>query len=701
MCATGPANDERLRALRERPRSRARIAANGEAGPVVRDGAFYLQVDDVVTPGYHPFDLAGQSLVFEPRNGTFAVRRTALQYLEPAGEPLRDFQTATGAQWHAVEVNLTSFAFPIFGQQVTRLYLSAFNGIHFAPPGEETAMQFDGVEAAVHRDALLSPLMITKGKPSRLHYPRVFAGERADAVVITWRSETGDFKYDVQAELRSDGSFVYSYRSLLRMRWGAPVVSPGFDPSSATFRFLGGANDSPNDVPSTAVPSLRGMADLRRVEVSRVNESDLFAVRLQLGAAVAPEVIEDGQSLRYVVQLGPAFAVLEVLRTNWNIRGFYASTSAMNGASVRIDGNVIEFYGVQLPADTAITQSLRVWTYTRPTTSVADFASVEIALDVPSKRIATDLSSADGGPLPLPITEPFVLGTFDPHSLWERLQAKYALSNYDIDGVAMYQTYFTDLIFYAGAYSTVGNPQVDGVRSGSNLYGTRVLRAPALLHMNQLEYGWNATTKNASHVILHEFGHRWLYFFRIMEEGTSARVLNPVSAHPGGFVHTPAAFRVYDDQDASVMGGGFFTAQGDGMFQARASNSGYSWTDLYLMGLAAPQEVPPWFYLRNSDPPLPLQYYPTNGAVVRAEQRDVNVDQIIAAEGPRNPPAAMSQRSFRVLFVLVTESEPSASEIAKLNEWRALLVKDFDLATGGRAKVDTNWVRPTKRRAVR
>ena len=702
MCGTGPENDERLRALHERPRDRSRLAANAESVPSVHDGAFYLPVDDIVNPGYRPFDLLNQSLVFEPRNGTFAVRRTALQYVEPAGEPVREFQGATGAAWHRVEHDLP-FAFPIFGQQVTKLYLTAFNGIHFARPAEETAMQFDDLEAAVHRDAVLSPLMITKSKPSRLHYPKLYVDQRPDAVVLTWRSTTApDFQYDVQAELRGDGSFMYSYRTLLRMRWGTPVVSAGFNPDTATYRALGGANDGANDVSASAVTALRTMADLRRVEVLRVNESDLFTVRLKLGAPLIAQSIGDNQSLRYVVQIGATFAVLEVFNTSWNITSFYASSAALNGASVRIAGDVIEIYGIQLPGtSTSATHTAFAWSYTRPTNPAVDFARGDFKFDVPAKRIATDLSSANGSELPLPITEPFILGALDPASVWERLQQHYVLSDYGVDALAIYQTYFTDLIFYAGAYSTVGNPQVDGVRSGVSSYGTLVKRRPALLHMNQLEYGWNARPELASHVVLHEFGHRWLYFINIVEGGEMKRSLNPVSSHPGGFVHTPAAFRVYDEQDASVMGGGFFTQQPDGTYKARASNAGFSWTDLYLMGLAAPEEVPPWFYLANSNPALPLQYYPANEIVVTAEQRGVSIDQIIAAEGVRNPPAAMSQRLFKVLFVLVTEGEPTAQEIAKLNEWRALLETNFTIATGGRAKVETDWVRPAKRRAAR
>ena len=180
------------------------------------------------------------------------------------------------------------------------------------------------------------------------------------------------------------------------------------------------------------------------------------------------------------------------------------------------------------------------------------------------------------------------------------------------------------------------------------------------------------------------------------------RALNPSSPHPAAFVHTPAAFRVFGDDEASVMGGATYASQNDGAYRAHASNGGYSWTDLYLMGLATPEEVQPWFYLANTDPPQPLEYWPADGAMVRGDRREVAIHQVIDAEGPRSPSAAISQRLFRVLFVLVTDgANPSEEEVAKVNEWRALLEHTFSLATGGRGRVETEWVRPAKRRATR
>jgi len=707
MCATSASNDARLRALHERMSMRPRIAANAvPTVPVLREGAFYIDADDGVIADYRPFDLGEQSLVFEPRaDSKFAVRREALRYIEPAGAPLRDFQIRTGTPWYSVRYDL-GFVFPIFGRDVTTLYLTAFNGIHFSTPNEPGMNQFDALEAVLNREPLLSPLMITNRKPSRLAYPLLFVEQNADGVVITWRSATGaDFGYDVQAELHKDGSVVYSYRAPRVLRWGTPVLSAGFDPANVTRRALGGLDDARGDlVAGTYASSLADMNDIRRFDVYRVDESELFVLRLQVAAAVNPSKLTNGESLRYVVQVGNVAAWLDVTKTGWSITPFNAAGAAVaNGAEVRFDGDAIEFYGLQAPADAAIDAQVVVWAVAPSTNRTIDFASRSIAFDAPLRRIAGDLSSvANGSELSLPITEAFTLGELDPASVWERLQSTFALSSYDIDAVAIYQSFFTDIIFYAGAYSTGGNAGVDGIAAPSATRGSTVARRPSLLHMNQLTYGWNSSERSSSHVMLHELGHRWLYFARLFEGGQASRVLNPVSAHPAGYVHTPSAFRVWDDGESSVMGGAVFSLLSDGRYRAHAANYGYSWPDLYLMGLASPEEVETWFYVANTDPALPKEYWPADGATVTGERRNVNVGQIMIAEGARNPPTATSQRMFRVLFVLVTGAGgPADEEVAKINEWRALLEKTFTIATGGRARVTTDYARATKKRALR
>src|SRR6185436_11455644 len=341
LCATSEANDARVRAVFERMASRPRIAAHaGPAAPVARDGAFYLAADEELVPGYRPFDLDGQSLVFEPRPGSkFEVRHEPLRYIEPSSAFRYDFQTRTATPWHSFAYDIQGAPLTLFGRTVTRLHLTAFNGIHLDAPSEIAATQFDALEAAVHRGPVLSPLMITNRKPSRLHYPQLFVEETASAVVITWRSTTGEtFGYDVQAELRRDGSIVYSYRSTRAMRWGTPLLSAGFDPATVTRRALGGVDDPQSDLASGTAPEVAPMTDIRRVDVQRIDESDLLVLRLRLRGAVNAQVLGAGQTLRYIMQIGNATAWLEVDGSGWSIIPFNAPREIANGATVSIAG---------------------------------------------------------------------------------------------------------------------------------------------------------------------------------------------------------------------------------------------------------------------------------------------------------------------------------------------------------------------------
>jgi hypothetical protein len=693
MCGTGPATDRRVAAIHARTQARlASLAGDSSRAATLREGAFYLQTDETITAGYRPLDLIGQSLVFTPSGGdAVTLHRDALRYVEPSGGPLIDFQTNTDA--HFIVHDLP-FSVPLFGENVTRIYVSAFNAIHTSEPPRQTALQFDALQAGVHRGAVLSPLMITTGKPRFLDYPRVWIDDAADGVVVTWRSSTNaPFGYDLQAKIAKDGTITYSYREVVAMRWGTPVLSRGFDPAEVSRTLLRSMTDSANDVDDSVPAPLRAMLDVRGVDSQRLAGADLFAVRVALGEAIDRTKLAEGEVLTVQLVVAADVAMVEIDRDEIRVSAFGGAAPARDAAGATIEGNVIEFYGAQrFTRET----SARVRTYFGD--EQADTMSLGIPFGAPPRSIVSDLSAVpDATTLPLPLAEPFVLGELDPLRVWNLVRDSYGISTYDYDAVAMYQSFYTDLIFYAGAYATRGNPQVDGIVTGRGI-GQGTPRSPTLLHLNQLTYNYSATTERASQVMLHELGHRWLYYFNIMEGGDETNSLNPVSGHPAAYVHTPAAFPVWGANEASVMGGGYFTPEGGGSYRAHAANHGYSWTDLYIMGLAAPAEVPPWFYIAGTD--FPGEYWPQEGAIATGERRDVEVGQIIAAHGPRLPSVESSQRMFRVLFVLVTENaEPTEAEVAKVNEWRALLERNFVLATGGRGRVVTTFVRPSRRRA--
>jgi hypothetical protein len=682
QCGTSPDNDRRIAALHARPRDRAQSAATAIAPPVRRDGAIYLEANDLVAPGFRSFDLLGNSLVFSPRDGNrYAVARESLRYVEPVSEP-RSLPQGT--------LEELGFTFSAFGRNVERVYVTAFGGITFDEPQGGVPVGTNEIEALLMPQPLIAPLL----QPSLKLFPepRIHVDRTPSSLIVTWRSVPEEFGYDVQAQLHADGSIVFSYKSMHNVHWGTPVLTAGSDADALPRRVLSGM-DVPAGTRPGVNPVLRDMADLRRIDVLRVAESDVWSVRLTLAAPIDASKLQGDQSLTYRFIFGAEFARIIVRRNGTTVEPFNVQGSLPEGVAGRVDGNTVEIFGLQRAPRT---DELFVATFAAAT-SVADSAVQSVSLDAPPARVAVDLTAASGSELPLPIVEPFVLPALDPFAVWDQMKAAFGFTDEEIDGVAIYQTFFTDLVLFATAYATGGNPQVDGIQPPEPGRGSGEPRIPTLLHMNQLNFDENADERMASVLMLHEFGHRWLYKLEFADAQSAKNpVLSPQSFHPAAYVDTRSAFALYGEDESSVMGGGHFTNIGPNRWRAGAQQYGFSWTDLYLMGLAGPDEVSPWFYLAGTS--LPQSYFPQDGIEVTAPKHEVSLPQVITALGPRNPPQARSQRAFRVLFVLVTEpgKEPAAAEVAKIEWLRAKMERDFSIVTGGRGRVITD--RPANRR---
>jgi hypothetical protein len=99
----------------------------------------------------------------------------------------------------------------------------------------------------------------------------------------------------------------------------------------------------------------------------------------------------------------------------------------------------------------------------------------------------------------------------------------------------------------------------------------------------------------------HELGHRWAADARALVNGDTI-ALGPV--HWAAGVHLPAAFPYSNPNEADAMGGSTWQENGDSTYTQLDRDyyspaKGFSWLALYLMGFAKPEEVPPFFILRN------------------------------------------------------------------------------------------------------
>jgi hypothetical protein len=141
------------------------------------------------------------------------------------------------------------------------------------------------------------------------------------------------------------------------------------------------------------------------------------------------------------------------------------------------------------------------------------------------------------------------------------------------------------------------------------------------------------------------------------------------------------------------MGGANWRDNGDGTFTQLANGtmnpaSGFSYLELYLMGLLPASKVPDFFVLRNQQS---LGRTPEGNAMVKADKVTITIQDVIAHNGPRVPSFEAAPKAFNTAIVAVTMHgrRPSAAMLGQLegiaSAWRAYWTK----VTGGVSTMTT------------
>ena len=189
----------------------------------------------------------------------------------------------------------------------------------------------------------------------------------------------------------------------------------------------------------------------------------------------------------------------------------------------------------------------------------------------------------------------------------------------------------------------------------------------------------------------HEMGHRWSAFVSAKVNGETIQ-LGPT--HWARGLQAPVAFPYQRPVEASAMGGGVWQDNLDGTFTQLDDDyyvpaTGWSYLDLYLMGLIAPSEVPDFFILRNLVP----QGRDANGhPIFKADRTKVTIQDVIAVEGPRLPDVDHSQKDFNTGMVVVVEhgKTPSKELIERTEGIRLRWMDYWTTTTGHRSTMTTN-----------
>ena len=116
--------------------------------------------------------------------------------------------------------------------------------------------------------------------------------------------------------------------------------------------------------------------------------------------------------------------------------------------------------------------------------------------------------------------------------------------------------------------------------------------------------------------------------------------------------------------------------------------TGWSHLDLYLMGLAAPSEVPDFFFLKN----LVRAGADAKGhPLYRGDRAKVTIEDVIASLGPRLPDHEHAQKEFNtgLVAVVLHGAKPSRELVDRTNAIGKAWVEFWSTTTGYRSIMTT------------
>ena len=203
---------------------------------------------------------------------------------------------------------------------------------------------------------------------------------------------------------------------------------------------------------------------------------------------------------------------------------------------------------------------------------------------------------------------------------------------------------------YSGSYFAVSN-DVEGI--GVDSFRNEEWGSPAKLQ-GVLDFPWNHALGDGP--VLHELMHRWGNY---VIEPYFHWLYSSVNGHLGGF-----------DIDTLIdLGGGRYTAWWFGPGGRAGDGDPYSTLELYLAGLAPPEEVPDWIAGVDGDSSLTadgmFEVFEDRGYVFEVKEFiTYSIDDVIAMHGRRLPDYSTSQKEFRAAAILlVDEDHPATNEV--------------------------------------
>ena len=189
----------------------------------------------------------------------------------------------------------------------------------------------------------------------------------------------------------------------------------------------------------------------------------------------------------------------------------------------------------------------------------------------------------------------------------------------------------------------------------------------------------------------HEIGHRWGAYVTAKVNGEIIRLGPWPHWAPG--LQAPVAYPYSLPEEASTLGGGRWQSNSDGSYTRLSEGffvpaAGYSYLDLYLMGLLPAEEVPDFFMLNNL---VQVGADASGRPLFKGDRVNVTIRDVIAAEGPRSPNVDRSQHKFNTGIVVMVEhgKRPSAKLLRDADGIRRQWIQYWKTVTGGGSSMTT------------
>lgn len=685
----------------------------------------HLELDSGAVDSARRFDLDHRTLRFTPGAGGYRVENVPLVWDADSGSALT-----------APTATLEHFTFPFSGRTWDTLTV-AIGAITFgpmqntgggrgrggAPVGNRTGA---GLSARAGFAMERYPTLETVGRSFINMIPGIaafvkpnlsgqrFVKELADRVVVTWHltepfGGIQAFTWTptvnrIQAVLHANGVIEISYNDV-SARDAVVGVFPLVHGNAA--KTIATIADAPDTVVAANV-------DIRKVTLSSVDGLFLRAT-IETRGPVLPEGDPGINGVTYRVGFGDATRGGANALAAWSVRGFAGGrggragfparyVASEPGVEVAVTGNTISMTGI-LPREIStlsrVLVSAEAGSGTPP--SVADsVAPKPIVLNgIRSPEVDLSATTKKRGPFPV-VYEGFHWMEI-PRAQDVACSVIAALGD-KFDFIATYSDFRVD--------NPEGGTPSTGPRGG-NVSGIGTNTNGLENYCSQGELQWmyvEPVSTSAVQIeerspdgrmhdydyamsqIGHELGHRWAADARAVVNGDTI-MLGPVHWATG--VHLPAAFPYSRPIEADAMGGSTWKDDGDGTYTQLDRDyyspaKGYSWLGLYLMGLAKPDEVPPFFILRNLR--RTGRQDDEGHPIYTGDKTMITIQEVIAAMGPRVPDFDHAQKKFNTAIVVMTEhgKQPTPELIAAANNIAQHWIAYWSKTTGGRSEMTVN-----------